>query len=237
MAIALNADKWADAHIGWFFPGVIPSLDGQCVSLVKYFLQEMTNVPNPQAARGDARYVGKTLVAQGHAVEVPYSERKRGDIICYEYGEYGHISVQLSGGRVFEQNVNMPGTMRKLVDGMWVYSARIGSESESWRHDAHVYRIKSYAEGNTMYPTKPILEIVKNQTGFGKGANGALEPNFVAYWTTGTSNPAWGDPALVWANLMIEAYYAGRKEGQGMNPGKFVPTDVTQSGKTLFKEG
>lgn len=147
MAVAPNADDWAYPRVGWFFPGIIASLDGQCVSLVKWFLQDMTFVPNPQAPRGDARNVGKTLVAQGHAIEVPYSARRRGDIICYEYGQYGHIATQLSDGKVFEQNVNMPGTTRKLIDGAYVYSARIGSESESWRHDAHVYRIKSYTEG------------------------------------------------------------------------------------------
>lgn len=148
MAAAPNADAWAAPRVGWFFPGVVPALDGQCVSLSKWFLQDMTLVPNPQAARGDARYMGQTLVKQGYAIEVPYSERRRGDMICYEYGLYGHIAQQLSGGRVFEQNVNMPGTTRKLVDGAFVYSARIGSETEAWRQgkNPHVYRIKTYIE-------------------------------------------------------------------------------------------
>ncbi len=144
--VAINADVYAATRQNIFFPGVVPSLDGQCVSLVKWFMAEMSSVPNPQAARGDARYVGKTLVAQGHAVEVPYSQRRRGDIICYEYGTYGHIAVQLSGGRVFEQNVNMGGVQSKIVDGARVYASRIGSEAEAWRHDAHVYRLKSYNE-------------------------------------------------------------------------------------------
>lgn len=145
--VAANADLYAIPRQNIFFPGVVPSLDGQCVSLIKWFMGEMTAVPNPQAARGDARYVGKTLVAQGHAVEVPYAQRKRGDIICYENGIYGHIAVQLSGGRVFEQNVNMGGVASKIVDGSRVYASRIGSEAETWRKDQHVYRIKSYNEG------------------------------------------------------------------------------------------
>ncbi len=78
---------------------------------------------------------------------MPYADRKRGDIICYEYGTYGHIAVQLSGGRVFEQNVNMGGVASKIVAGARVYASRIGSESESWRHDAHIYRLNSYYEG------------------------------------------------------------------------------------------
>jgi len=74
--------------------------------------------------------------------------RARWHFICYEYGTYGHIALQLSGGRVFEENVNMPGTTRRLVDGAYVYSARIGSEGESWRvgKNPHIYRIKTYVE-------------------------------------------------------------------------------------------
>lgn len=146
MAVAANADLYASKRLNIFFKGVVPSLDGQCVSLVKWFMQEMSSVPNPQAARGDARYVGKRLVAEGHAVEVPYSQRRRGDLITYEYGTYGHIGVVLSGNRTFEENVNWPGVSSKIIDGSRVYASRIGSLSESWRHDQHIYRLKSYKE-------------------------------------------------------------------------------------------
>lgn len=144
--LAHNADDYAATRLNVFFPGVNPELDGQCVSLVKWFMQEMSDVPNPQAARGDARYVGKTLVAQGLAVEVPYAERRRGDIICLEYGTYGHIYVQLSNGKVFEENVGWPGVASKVVAGGTVYASRIGSDSEAWRHDQHAYRLNSYSE-------------------------------------------------------------------------------------------
>lgn len=150
MAVAINADEYANPRQNIFFSGVTPDLDGQCVSLVKWFLQEMTSVPNPQAARGDARYVGKALVAQGHAVEVPFADRRRGDIVTYEYGVYGHIGVILSGNRTFEENVNWPGVASKIVDGARVYASRIGSIGETWRHDMHIYRIKSYNEGEVM---------------------------------------------------------------------------------------
>lgn len=151
--VAINADAYAATRQNIFFTGVTPDLDGQCVSLVKWFMQDMSEVPNPQMARGDAKNVGKTLVRQGHAIEVPFSERRRGDIICYEYGTYGHIAVQLSNGLVFEQNVNMGGVSRKWVDGAWVYASRIGSEAEGWRvgKNPHIYRLLSYSEGgNTM---------------------------------------------------------------------------------------
>lgn len=146
--VAANADVYASERLNKFFKGVVPSLDGQCVSLAKWFMQEMSEVPNPQAARGDARYVGKTLVAQGHAVAVPYADRKRGDIICYEYGQYGHIGVVLSGNRTFEENVKWPGVASKVVNGGVVYASRIGSLAESWRHDQHIYRLKTYTEDN-----------------------------------------------------------------------------------------
>lgn len=152
--VATNADLYAEPRQNAFFKTIYPSLEGQCVTLVKCFMEDMTSVPNPHAARGDAKLVGKTLVAQGHAVEVPFSERKRGDLICYEYGEYGHIAVQLSGGRVFEQNVNLGGVQSKIVDGQRVYASRIGSENEAWRvgKNPHAYRIKTYSEGNNMTP-------------------------------------------------------------------------------------
>lgn len=141
-----NADIYAAKRLNIFFPGVIPSLDGQCVSLVKWFMAEMSEVPNPQAARGDARYVGQTLVRQGHAVEVPYAQRRRGDIITYENGVYGHIGVVLSGDRTFEENVNWPGVSSKIVDGARVYASRVGNLSEAWRKNQHIYRLKSYNE-------------------------------------------------------------------------------------------
>jgi hypothetical protein len=150
--IAANADDYAAARVGIFFPAhnqtpVDGNLTGQCVTLNKWFLAEMTDVPNPFSARGDARYVGDTLVNQGYAVEVPYSQRQRGDFVVYKYGTYGHIGVLLSGDRIFEENVNAGGAKRKLVDGDYVYSARIGSLSESWRPvRPNIYRIKSYSE-------------------------------------------------------------------------------------------
>lgn len=150
--VAISADEYAISRQNIFFKTIYASLEGQCVTLTKCFMEDMTSVPNPHAARGDAKLVGKTLVAQGHAVEVPFSERKRGDLICYEYGTYGHIATQLSGGRVFEQNVNMGGVQSKIVDGERVYASRIGSENESWRvgKNPHIYRLKSYKEGNIM---------------------------------------------------------------------------------------
>lgn len=189
--VANNADDYANARLNIFFPGVVPSLDGQCVSLAKWFMAEMTDVPDPQAARGDARYVGKTLVAQGHAIEVPYDQRQRGDLVCYEYGVYGHIGVILSGNRTFEENVNWQGVRSRVISdntGSWtVYASRIGSMAEAWRHDMHIYRIKSYNEkGNTMPIDKDKLAqgiaSLGAATHTGGNPDGSATPGQISYW-------------------------------------------------------
>jgi hypothetical protein len=186
MAVADNADLYANPRLNQFFPGVVPSLDGQCVSLVKWFMAEMSSVPNPQAARGDARYVGKTLVAQGHAVEVPYDQRRRGDLITYEYGLYGHIGVVLSGDRTFEQNVNWAGVASKIVDGARVYASRIGNLNESWRHDQHIYRLNTYKEGDM---ADKINEDTSRILQHGLIARNGLRGR--AYSLDGSTGPAW----------------------------------------------
>ena len=154
MAVANNADDYANGRQNIFFTANNQTPDdgnltGQCVTLDKWFMAEMSGVPAPFAARGNANTMGRTLVAQGHAVEVAWSDRRRGDIICYEYGTYGHTAIQLSGGRVFESNVNWSGVATKLDStGDRVYASRIGSENEAWRigKNPHAYRLKTYSE-------------------------------------------------------------------------------------------
>lgn len=153
MRVAANAEAYALARLNIFFTAhnqtpADGNLTGQCVTLNKWFMLEMTDVPSPFAARGDARYVGQNLVAQGHAVKVAYADRRRGDFAVFEYGLYGHIGVMLDSDRIFEQNVNVPGVASKIVDGSRVYASRIGRLSESWRPvQATIYRIKTYSEG------------------------------------------------------------------------------------------
>src|SRR5437868_1240594 len=131
MAVAINADEYAAPRQNIFFPanGQTPAdgdLTGQCVTLVKWFMQEMASVLNPFAARGDARYVGDNLVAQGHAIAIPAGQQQRGDIVVYKYGQYGHIAVLLSGGRIFQENAAGNGAQRRVLsDGTVVWSSTI----------------------------------------------------------------------------------------------------------------
>ena len=182
MQVAANADVWASSRVDIFFPadsGPPPSgadgdLTGQCVSLDKWFFAEMSEVPNPFAARGHARYLGDNLVAQGLATVVPAGQQKRGDIVCYIYGTYGHTGVMLSGNRLFQQNVNTAGARKRvLADGTVVYSSSIVPLYSSLGGVApKFYRLKSYKEGNVSNFTKQQEDVAAlSATGSTPGSN------------------------------------------------------------------
>lgn len=104
-------------------------------------------IPAPFSARGDAKNVGRTLVNQGLAFEVSRADAKRGDFVVYEYGTYGHIGVLLSGNRLFQQNAQVAGVARRLVDGAYVYASTIVTVYNSLGGVApKFYRIKAYIE-------------------------------------------------------------------------------------------
>jgi|GEM_PF-984514 translation initiation factor IF-2 len=153
MATNPNADDYAARRLGTFFPGSSNGtmddgdLTGQCVSLVKWFGAEMCDLPNPGAARGNAKDFGNTLVNQGLAYEVPPNQRQQGDLVVWpqDGGGYGHIGVSLSGDRVFEQNVALPGSSTRVVAGNTVYSSRIDPFHANWRRGGvRVYRMRNY---------------------------------------------------------------------------------------------
>lgn len=162
----ITADSWAGPRVGIFFPATSNNkldagdLDGQCVSLAKWFIYEACSVPNPGEARGHAKDYGNTLVAQGHAVEVPAAQRKAGDLVIWpqDGGSYGHIGVLLDNDRVFEQNVGLPGSSHKYVrqsDGsnVLVFASRIDPLFASWRKGAaRYYRIKTYKGAKNVIP-------------------------------------------------------------------------------------
>lgn len=153
MAVANNADDYTVGRLNIFFPANNQTpqdgnLTGQCVTLVKWFMAEMANVPAPFNARGHARQFAHTLVDQGHAVEVGADQARRGDIVTYEYGLYGHTGILLSGGRLFQQNVNTNGVQRKVVDGEVVYASSIVPIYGSLGGvKPRFYRLKTYVEG------------------------------------------------------------------------------------------
>lgn len=167
--IDTDADAYAVKRLNMFFPAhnqtpADGNLTGQCVTLVKWFMAEMASVPSPFAARGDARYVGDTLVNQGHAVAIPAGQQRRGDIVVYKYGQYGHIGVLLSGNRLYQENANTGGAARRvLYDGTVVYASTIVPLYPSLGGAApSFYRLKTYTEQGS---DEPMISNVDNEFG------------------------------------------------------------------------
>lgn len=165
-----NADDYAARRLGTFFPGSSNGtmddgdLTGQCVSLVKWFGAEMCQLPNPGAARGNAKDFGNTLVNQGLAYEVPPNQRQQGDLVVWplDGGGYGHIGVCLSGDRVFEQNVALPGSSTRVVAGNTVYSSRIDPLYANWRRGgARFYRMRNYVGNRPSVSDEQIRQVYR----------------------------------------------------------------------------
>ena len=170
MATNPNADDYAAHRLGMFFPGSSNGtmndgdLTGQCVSLVKWFGAEMCNLPNPGAARGNAKDFGNTLVNQGLAYEVAPNQRQQGDLVVWpqDGGGYGHIGVLLSGDRVFEENVALPGSATRVVAGNTVYSSRIDPLYANWRRGgARFYRMRNYVGNRPAVSDEQIRQVYR----------------------------------------------------------------------------
>lgn len=170
MAANRNADEYAAKRLGIFFPGSSNGtmddgdLTGQCVSLVKWFGAEMCQLPNPGAARGNAKDFGNTLVNQGLAYEVAPNQRQQGDLVVWplDGGGYGHIGVLLSGDRVFEQNVALPGSSARVVAGNTVYSSRIDPFHANWRRGGvRVYRMRNYVGNRPSVSDDQIRQVYR----------------------------------------------------------------------------
>jgi len=170
MATNPNADDYAAKRLGIFFPGSSNGtmddgdLTGQCVSLVKWFGAEMCDLPNPGAARGNAKDFGNTLVNQGLAYEVAANQRAQGDIVVWplDGGGYGHIGVLLSGDRVFEQNVALPGSSTRVIAGNTVYSSRIDPLYVNWRRGApRFYRMRNYVGNRPSVSDDQIRQVYR----------------------------------------------------------------------------
>lgn len=154
MSVNNNADDYANARVGIFFPGVPqPAYDyltGQCVSLAKWYIGEMCGVADWQAGRGNAKDFGDTLVSQGLATLVKDpNQRRRGDIVVWKQdgGGYGHIGVLCSSDNVFEENVGLVGTKSAVYGGNTVYAARLDALYAPWRTGAPTfYRLAGYVE-------------------------------------------------------------------------------------------
>lgn len=206
--VTTNADTYASSRVNIFFPAndqtpLDGNLTGQCVTLVKWFMAEMSNVPNPFAARGDARNVGHNLVAQGLAKEVPTGQQKRGDIVTYEYGTYGHIGVLLSNNKFFQENANVAGaTKRTLADGTVVYSSTIVNLYPSLGGVApRFYRLNTYNEDGGEEIMQPNDLNLVSQIAWDKQLDGS--DNFVKNYTGKSVSATLLDVSRSAANLEL----------------------------------
>lgn len=170
MATNPNADDYAAKRLGIFFPGSSNGtmndgdLTGQCVSLAKWFGAEMCELPNPGAGRGHAKDFGNTLVSQGLAYEVAAGQRQQGDLVVWQQdgGGYGHVGVLLSGDRVFEQNVALPGSSTRVIAGNTVYSSRIDPLYVNWRRGApRFYRMRNYVGNRPSVSDDQIRQVYR----------------------------------------------------------------------------
>lgn len=158
MSVNNNADDYANARIGIYFPGFPAYLTGQCTSLLKWFLGEMCGIGNWQDARGNAKDFGTALVNQGLATQIDASQRRRGDLVIWpsDGGGKGHGGILLSGDRVFEENVGLKGLPSQVVEGNRVYPSRTDPLNSTWRVGAPVfYRIHGYTETAPAVPVPP----------------------------------------------------------------------------------
>lgn len=135
MGINVDADAYANNRMGIYFPGFPAEFTGQCTSLIKWYLGEMCGVGDWQAARGNAKDFGDTLVHQGLATVVDINSRREGDIVVWKQdgGGYGHIGVLCSGDNVFEENVGLKGAPSANYSGNIVHPSRLDPLSASWR--------------------------------------------------------------------------------------------------------
>jgi hypothetical protein len=112
--------------------------------LLKAFLAELTGVPTPYSARGNAIDFGNTLVSQGYAQPVTdCSQLTPGDILVYDEGTlYGHIALYIGDNQLFEENCALP-PATKTPNGTW--TSRIGD----YRPATYIYRLlKQYFTDN-----------------------------------------------------------------------------------------
>lgn len=155
-----SLELYAQARVGQFLTAdsgppatsADGDLTGQCVTLNKWVYKDFTDIANPFAGRGDARYLGINLVRLGLADEVSRADAKAGDTVCYEYGQYGHTGTLLDGNRLFQQNANTAGAKRRvLADGTVVYSVTIVPLYASLGGVApKFYRLRTFKEGAGM---------------------------------------------------------------------------------------
>ena len=79
------------------------SYKGECVSLIQQYLNKVFNIPFK--ARGNAKDWANITI-EGFNKYAPDNTPKPGDILVYDWGQYGHLAIVTADGKSLEQNKN-----------------------------------------------------------------------------------------------------------------------------------
>ena len=96
-------ENWALAQGSVGNPTEEGSYKGECVSLVQQYLSKVHNIPFK--ARGNAKDWANITI-EGFNRYAPDNTLKPGDIVVYDWGQYGHIAIITVDGKSLEQNKN-----------------------------------------------------------------------------------------------------------------------------------
>lgn len=96
-------EKWALAQGSVGNPTEEGSYKGECVSEVQQYLSKVFGIPFK--ARGNAKDWANITI-EGFNRYAPDNTPKAGDILVYDWGQYGHLAIVTADGKSLEQNKN-----------------------------------------------------------------------------------------------------------------------------------
>ena len=99
----IEFEQWSLSQGSVGNPTTEESYKGECVSLIQQYLSKVFNIPFK--ARGNAKDWAN-IVIEGFNKFAPDNVLKPGDIIVYDWGQYGHLAIVTADGKSLEQNKN-----------------------------------------------------------------------------------------------------------------------------------
>lgn len=109
-------EKWGLSQGSVGNPTAEGSYKGECVSLVQQYLSKVHNTPFK--ARGNAKDWANIVIEEFNKF-APDNTPKAGDILVYDWGQYGHLAIVTVDGKSLEQNKNGNGriTVGEITGG------------------------------------------------------------------------------------------------------------------------
>lgn len=122
--------------------------------------------------------------------------------------------------------------LRQVDTGAWgkYVTIQVGDRYITYAHLSAVkVQVGQKIGENMNYPNAGDIKNIGDQNHqWGQDASGKPTPNVIAYWTTGTGNPNWGNPNDVWVALTNEVGKHDEKWGlEQAAPDEYVKvTDI-----------